>query len=52
MSPNGSLVCPCGHSIVIIYQGHGLCSFCLRSYSVEATWAPAPKPKPKVEVSA
>jgi len=48
MSPNGSLVCPCGKAIVIIRKGVGVCSYCQRSYAVDAQWTPkaAPKPEP------
>lgn len=47
MSPNGTLVCPCGRAVVIIRCGAGVCSFCLRTYVVDATWTPPPKPVPR-----
>jgi hypothetical protein len=38
MSPNGSLCCPCGKAVVIIQKGIGVCSFCGRTYAVDAQW--------------
>ena len=49
MSPNALLSCPCGKAVVIIRQGVGVCSFCGRSYAVDAQWTPKaapPKPQP------
>jgi hypothetical protein len=52
MAPNGSVICPCGKAIVIIRQGVGVCSFCQRTYAVEANWAPKAAPKPEARAGA
>ena len=44
MSPNASLSCACGRSVVVIINGKGTCSACGRSYVLEATWTPRPAP--------
>jgi hypothetical protein len=44
MSPNASLSCACGRAVVNVVKGVGVCSFCGRTYAVEATWTPRPAP--------